>query len=122
MSENLPAVAGDPNSNVLVAAIAKAAAMLAAQNAGDRTKEGGALDRKAIEDIAEECVREAFKRIGVDLADGKSVHAFNTTLAHAEGARTMVGKIGTAVLTALLTSAALAAAAIVGKYGFGSVR
>lgn len=122
MSENLPAVAGDPNPNVLVAALAKAAAMLAAQNAGDRTKEGSALDHKAIEDIAEDCVREAFLRIGVDLRDHKSVQAFNTTIAHAERGRGMWDKVGATVLTGVTMTIVTAVLALIFKFGFGGVR
>lgn len=120
MSDTLPALAGDPN--VLVTALAKAAAMLAAQNAGDRTKEGDALDRKAIEDIAEGCVREAFLRIGVDLSDHKSVRAFNDTLAHAERGRGMWDKVGATVLTGVVMAIVAAILAAIGKYGFGGVR
>ena len=119
MTENVPALPGDPD--VLVTAIARAAALLAARNAEHRSKDGP-LDRDAIEAIAEGCVREAFLRIGVDLSDYKSVRAFNDTISHAELNRGMWAKVGGTVLTGVVMAVVGVVLAAVGKYGFGGVR
>lgn len=79
MLDTLPASAGDPK--VLLAAIAKAAAELAAQETGRR--DAKPLTVEDVEEIAAEAVKAAFLRFDIDLSDTKSVRAFNDTISHA---------------------------------------
>jgi len=115
MTENLPGLSGDPN--VLLAAIAKAAAAMAAQDAV-RRQDAAPLDRDAVEEIAEECIRAAFLRFGVDISDLKSVRAFNDTIQHAERSKGFWDKAGATALTGVVMAIVGIIIAALGKYGW----
>ncbi|GEP11841.1 hypothetical protein [Methylobacterium gnaphalii] len=119
MSETLPAPAVEP-PNIMAIALARAAAELALQDVGKRA--GATLDRDAVEEIVDEALREAFKRIGVDLSDHKSIAAFNTTIAHAERNRTLWDRIGGLILTGLVTAIVGVVLTALGKYAVGGFR
>ncbi len=110
----LPVPAGD--GDVLLAAIAKAAARLAAQDAGGRPAPPDAAD---VEEIAERVVREAFRQFGVDLTSVTSVEDFRATLAYARSSRAWWDKAGAAIVTAIMSSIGLGVMAAVGKYVIG---
>ena len=112
MPDTLPALSGDPD--VLVAAIARAAARLAAQDAGRRADPP---DENAVEEIAERVVRAAFKQFGVDLDRPESVEDFRDTVAHARRSRKWWDKAGASLVTALTTIMAGGLVAAVMKYG-----
>jgi len=101
MADILPTSVDQP-PNVLLTAIAKAAALIAAEEAGRR--ERAALDRDAVEEIVEEAIREAFKRIGVDLDDHKSIAAFNATTIHAERLRGLWNTAGATTFALIITT------------------
>ncbi|APT31941.1 hypothetical protein MCBMB27_02650 [Methylobacterium phyllosphaerae] len=111
MTEALPAAAGDPE--VVLAAIAKAAARLAVQDTGRRAEPP---DEAAVEEICERVVNEAFKQFGVDLTSVASVEDFRETLAHLRRSRKWWDKAGAAVVTAIMSSIGLGLLAAVGKY------
>lgn len=100
----------DQPPNILLTAIAKAAALIAAEEAGRR--ERAALDREAVEEIIKTEILDAFKRINVDLTDHKSIAAFNATTIHAERLRglwntagaTTFGLIVAALVGGLITA------------------
>jgi hypothetical protein len=108
MPETLPALTGDPD--VLLAAIARAAAKLAAKEQCER-QTAEPLTREAIEAIVEECVHAAFLRFGVDLSKLESVEDHRETIAHARRSRkwwdkagmTIVGGLAASILTGLIT-------------------
>lgn len=112
MAEALPVPIGDPS--IVLTAIAKAAAEIAAQEAGRR--QGGTLDREAVEEIVDEAIREAFGRIGVDLGDLKSIAAFNATITHAERSRGLWSKAGLTAFGVLIASLASAVITAVVKF------
>lgn len=101
MAETLPALPGDPD--VILSAIARAAAKLAAQEQCTR-QTAAPLDRAEIEEIVEGCVREAFLRFGVDLNDLKSVEDHRETIAHARRSRKWWDKAGGTVVGGLVSS------------------
>lgn len=111
MTDALPPVSGDPD--VLLAAIAKAAARLAAQETGRRSEPP---DEDAVEEIAKRCVREAFEKFGVYLDKPESVDDFREALAHLRRSRKWWDKAGAAVVTAIMSSIGLGLLAAVGKY------
>jgi len=111
MPESLPVLPGDPD--VLLAAIAKAAARLAAQDAGHRAEPP---DEDAVEEIAKRCVREAFEKFGVYLDRPESVDDFREALAHLRRSRRWWDKAGAAVVTAIMSSLGLGLLAAVSKY------
>lgn len=104
MADPLPVPVDQP-PNVLLTAIAKAAAEIAAQEAGRR--QGAALDRDTVEEIVEDAIHQTFLRIGVDLKDHKSIAAFNATINHAERSRGLWEKAGSTAFGAI-------AAAVIG--------
>lgn len=101
MSENLPALPGNPD--VLLSAIAKAAAQLAAQEQCKR-QAAEPLDREAIEGIVEACVQAAFLRFGVDLTSLASVEDHRETIAHARRSRKWWEKAGGTIVAGLAAS------------------
>ena len=99
MPETVSALSGDPD--VVLAAIAKAAARLAAQDAGCRPDPP---DENAVEVIAGRVVRAAFKQCGIDLDQPESVEDFRETLSHARRSRRWRDKAGASLVTALTTT------------------
>ncbi|GJE45312.1 hypothetical protein [Methylobacterium soli] len=75
-----------------------------------------------IEGIATATVKAAFLRIGVDLADNKSVPAFNATSAHAERGRGFWDKVGATALTVVVTAIFGLIFAALGKYSWPTGR
>lgn len=112
MTEALPAGAGDPE--VVLAAIAKAAARLAVQDTGRRTEP---LDEAAVEEICERVVHEAFRQFGVHLDKPESVEAFQEALSHLRRSKRWWDKVAGAVVTAISTILAGGVLAAVAKYG-----
>ena len=112
-----PASAGD--GDVVLAAIAKAAARLAAIDAGARPAPPSAAE---VEAIAERVVIEAFKQFGVDLTKVESVEEFRANLAYVRGSRAWWGKAGAAIVTAIMSSIGLGLMALVGKYVTGGLK
>lgn len=111
MTDALPQASGDPE--VLLSAIAKAAARLAAQETGRRADPP---DEAAVEEICERVVREAFKQFGVDLTSVASIEDFREALAHLRRSRRWWDKAGAAVVTAIMSSLGLGLLAAVSKY------
>ncbi len=104
MAEALPVPLGAQPPNVIIEAIAKAAAELAAQEAGRR--QGIALDRDAVQEVVDDAIDKAFKRIGVDLADHKSIAAFNLTISHAESSRGLWSQAGAKIFEHIVSAVA----------------
>lgn len=113
MPETLPALPGDPD--VLLAAIARAAAKLAAQEQCQR-QTAEPLSREAIEAIVEECVRAAFLRFGVDLSKLESVEDHRETIAHARRSRRVWEKVGGTVVGGFASSLLAGLVWLVAKY------
>lgn len=111
MTEALPAAPGD--HDVLVAAIAKAAARLAVQDTGRRADPP---DEAAVEEICERVVREAFAQFGIYLDKTESVDDFREALAHLRRSRKWWDKAGASVVTAIMSSLGLGLLAAVAKY------
>ncbi len=111
MTEALPTAAGDPE--VVLAAIAKAAARLAVQDTGRRAEPP---DEAAVEEICERVVTEAFKQFGVDLTSVASVEDFREALAHLRRSRKWWDKAGASVVTAIMSTLAVGLLAAVAKY------
>lgn len=114
MVETLPVPVGGQPPNVILEALAKAAAELAAQEAGRR--QGVTLDRESVKEIVDDAICEAFKRIGVDLADHKSIAAFNLTISHAEQSRGLWSKAGAKIFEHIVGAAVTLVLAAVAAY------
>ncbi|WP_066924255.1 hypothetical protein [Methylobacterium sp. CCH5-D2] len=100
MSETLPVPVGDPR--VLVEALAKAAAAIAAEEANAR-KEGAPLTRADVEAIAETVFKELFRTLlDVDLDNTETRRSFREDLAHTRKGREWHNKlIGIVIVTAM---------------------
>jgi hypothetical protein len=122
MTDLVPVVAGAAppgDQQVLLTAIAKAAAELAAHDVA-RRREVEPLSREEVKEIATACaeivIAEVFSRFDVDLDDKESARGFREDLSHARRARRWWDKAGASLFAAIMTAVSGGLIAAVVKY------
>ncbi len=121
MSDNLPvpAGAGAPANDTLMAALAMAAARMAIEQSREPV---AALTKDEVEAIARKAVFDAFREFGIDLASIESIEAHRAIIAHARRSAGLWSKAGQAAFTGVVSAIALAIYGLVTKFGLGSAK